>query len=174
MTYPIDIKFNLDEVSDEILRYLYWRRYDGLMVDLRNAQCELPYPFEPFEIALQKLNLDGYIALAPSNSLLGKITQKGVVFVRTTSFVAESKKSYWQKFKDRFQGVKSFLELVFGLATIVLTIYSSQLDNRITELENKIEILEQKNLEYDTHEIKKKNNSFKTEKASNDSTAKSK
>jgi len=94
MTYPIDTKFNLDEVSDEILRYLYWRRYDGQMVDLDNAQCELPYPFEPFEIALQKLNLNGYIELDPSNSLMGKITQKGVVFVRTTSFVAESKKAY--------------------------------------------------------------------------------
>ena len=127
MTYPIEIKFNLDEVSDEILRYLYWRRYDEKMIDLINARFQLPYPFEPFEIALQKLNLDGYIELDPINSLMGKISQKGLVFVRTTSFVAESKKAYLQKFKDRFQGVKSFLELVFGLIAIILTIYSYQL-----------------------------------------------
>lgn len=76
--------------------------------------------------------------------------------------------------KDRFQGVKSFLELVFGLATIILTIYSFQLTDRITELENKIEILEHRNLEFDTFEIEKKNNSSKIENVSSDSTVKPK
>lgn len=161
MTYPVGTKFNLDEVSDEILRYLYWRRFDGEMVDLDNAQCELPYPFEPFEIALQKLNLEEYIKLDPSNSLMGKITPKGVVFLRTTSFMEESKKAYWQKFKERFQGVKSLLELVFGFATIILTIYSFQLSDSVQKLQNKIETLEEKIIKIESGKIEKANNSPK-------------
>lgn len=158
MTYPIDTKFNLDEVSDEILRYLYWRRYDGQMIDLDNAQCELPYQFEPFAIALQKLNLYEYIELDPNNSLIGRITQKGVVFIKTTSFVEESKITYWQKFKKRFQGVKSFFELVFGFATIILTIYSFQLTDIITELQKKTKKLEQKIIEIESLNLENENN----------------
>ncbi|MFT3918916.1 hypothetical protein [Cloacibacterium sp.] len=139
MTYPIETKFDLDEICDEILRYLYWRRYDDNEVDLDQAQIELPFPFEPFEIATQKLNLNGYIELNPTNSLLGKITQKGTVFVRTTSFVEETNNNNKANLKENLQNIKSILEVLFGLITICLTIYSIYITNKVSELENKLE-----------------------------------
>ena len=104
----------------------------------------MPYPFEPFEIATQKLNLEGYIQLNPTNSLSGIITQKGTVFIRTTSFVDESNKDLKAKRKEKFENIKSFIEIIFGLVTICLTIYSIYITNKVSELENKLELIEKK------------------------------
>jgi hypothetical protein len=144
MTYPIETKFDLEEICDEILRYMYCRRYDGNDIDLDQAQIELPFPFEPFEIATQKLNLEGYIQLNPENSLLGKITQKGTVFIRTTSFIEEANKNIKAKQKENFQNIKSIIEIIFGLITICLTVYSIYITNIVSELENKLELIEKK------------------------------
>lgn len=121
MTYPIDTKFNLDAICDEILRYLYWRRYDGKFVDLDQAQIQLPFPFEPFEIALKKLNLEGYIELNPKNTLLGKITAKGTVFIRTTSF-EESAGSL--KNQDRKNNRRFWTPIIISTSSLFLSILS--------------------------------------------------
>lgn len=121
MTYPMGTKFNLDLVSDEILRYLYWRRGQDNFIDLDQAQIELPFAFEPFEVALNKLNIEGFIELDVHNSLSGKITPKGIVFVRTTSFEEYAKDLQSQILKNK---LKFWLPIILSVLALVVSILS--------------------------------------------------
>jgi len=121
MTNQIDTKFNLDVISDEILRYLYLRRYDGKFVNLDQAQIELPFPFDPFEIALTRLNMEGYIELNSKNTLLGKITAKGTSFIRTTSF-EESTGIF--KNQDNKNNRRFWIPTIISTSSLILSILS--------------------------------------------------
>ena len=93
MTYPAGHKFDLEVECEEILQYLYWRRYNNAYVDLDAAQMELPFPFEVFEMATYKLKSDGLVELHPENNLLGRITLNGALFWRTESYIVNKKQS---------------------------------------------------------------------------------
>ncbi|WP_132053315.1 hypothetical protein [Pseudocnuella soli] len=145
MTYPAGFKFSLERECDEILQYLYSRRYDGKYVDLDIAQTELPFPFEVFEIATQKLYGEGLIELSTDNKLFGKITEKGSVFCRTSSFQELAKDEKTRKKDEAFDGIKSKIEVIVWIITILLSIYSIYITNKVDKLESKIEQLEKRN-----------------------------
>lgn len=149
MTYKAGTQLDLTDACDSILEYMYFRKSQEL-VDIDQGQIDLNFSYEKFEIAVKKLESDGYISLTNStDGFLGKITTNGEVYYRTGSYKNNAKTEKIKSLKENFRLAKDIIELVLAIMTIVLAIYTINLDRKIKlsnvkmiQLEKKIDSLE--------------------------------
>ncbi|WP_332021347.1 hypothetical protein [Kaistella sp.] len=159
MSYNAGALLNISETCDKLLEYFYFRK--SFSVDLDKAQIELPYTYERFDIAIKKLEKDGFIKITKTKTNdFAQITSDGEIFYRTNSYDKLNKTEISQnkrtKFKEVFEYSKGIIELIIGAITIFLTIWTFSLNKKINMYESQIE-----NLQKSLDSINKSSNKIK-------------
>ena len=147
MTYNAGTMIDLTETCDKILEYFYFRKSTETSLD--NAQIELPFAYERFALGIKKLETNGQLKITKTEiDSFGKITSQGELFYRTNSYKRiESTKKNEEDSKRRLQKFtlfKQIFEIILGLITIALTIWTFTLDKKIDKLEKDIDNFQNK------------------------------
>lgn len=145
MTFEAGTILDITETCDKVLEHFYFRK--GSTIDLDRAQIELPFGYERYDIAIKKLEKDGYLKITRTKTIdFGQITSDGEVFYRTTSYqrLAQAKRAAEKRTsrKENLEIAKNILETVFGFITVALTIWTFTLDKKIEKYEDKINRLQ--------------------------------
>lgn len=145
MTLPAGTNLDISLYCDEVLGYFYFRKSNGF-IDTDLVDQELSLPYEHCDIAMKKLETDGFIEVfETSDSKLAKITPKGEVYYRTSSYKIESKTNTKNNTIEKIRAIKDVVELVVFLFTIFLGVYTFSLNKELKSMESEIQMLKNKN-----------------------------
>lgn len=141
MTLPAGTNLDLSLYCDEVLGYFYFRKSNGFInTDLVDQELSIPY--EHCDIAMKKLETDGFLEVFETfDSKLAKITPKGEVHYRTSSYKTESEKKSNVNKIEKIRLFKDVIEIVVFVFTIFLGLYTFSLNKELKNLEDKIQIL---------------------------------
>lgn len=151
MTYEAGTILELSDSCDNILSFFYFRKAEGISID--KAADEFPYRYELFDIALKKLEADGFISITKAKpNDIARITPSGEIFYRTNSYAkikkqetSKNRKEYFELFKGVMQIVTPLGALALGIWTLIINITLNESKQKVQQLQIELDSLKEKN-----------------------------
>lgn len=141
MTLPAGTNLDLSPYCDKILGFFYFKKSNGF-IDTDLVDQELSIPYEHCEIAIKKLETDGFLKISETSvSKFAKITPSGEVYYRTSSYQNEASNSSKKRKIESIRILKDIVELIVFLFTLALGIYTFSLNKDIEDLRKEIRTL---------------------------------